>query len=344
LTPDWSRWRSCHLYYHGDGNLLLTHLVGPLAGSLLRADAVEHFFFIRYELGGPHVRLRLRVAPGAEEAAEEAVKRAAADFFARWPSVQPRPAELVRRRTREIMAADPSEADATLYPDNSLRIAPFVPEVNRYGGPDLISASLGFFALSSVRALDFARTFGGEPRSRQLLWMLRALAAQALGFARDEPELLKLLGYAAVKPSHPLAPFADRGDHAFARQPEALRNLLLDVLATGTEAGILDEARRLAADIRSAASAVREDILKSHMHMTANRLGLRNPEEAYLGRMLWRAAQEDGGLAPALRDAWRGAPGSPLDAGRGLEDLLPTAFAAVMKMAAPAAAEAGAFS
>src|SRR4029077_11347781 len=135
LDQEGSRWRSCHLHYHGDGNLLLVQLVRPLAGSLLRSGAIDRFFFIRYELGGHHVRLRLRAAPGAGDAVDAAVTAAAADFFARLPSAHPLPAEAVARRTREILATDPSESDATFHPDNSLRIVPFIPEVDRYGGP-----------------------------------------------------------------------------------------------------------------------------------------------------------------------------------------------------------------
>lgn len=348
MDSDWSRWRSCHLYYHGDADLLLGRLVRPLTGSLLRARAIDHFFFIRYELGGPHVRLRLRTAPGASSLVEKAVREAAESFFAECPSAEPRSPELVLRRTRETLAADPSETDATIYPDNSLRIVPFRPEVDRYGGSGLIGDSLDFFALSSVRALGFARTLGGEPRARQIPWLLRALAMQAVGFARDETELPRLLGYAAIPASapegHAMAPFAERGDRAFERQPEAFRNLLLEACAGGAEAvAARGEARRLAAGIRRTALRASEPILLSHMHMTANRLGIRNPEEALLSRILWRAASAPGKPDPGLRDARHAAFGSLLDVEERLEDLLPAAFATVMDSDVPAASEAHAF-
>jgi hypothetical protein len=176
--------------------------------------------------------------------------------------------------------------------------------------------------------------------------MLRALAAQALGLARDEAELPRLLGYAAMAAApagHPLAPFADRGDRAFEQQPEAFRRLLREACATGTEeAAVREEARRLAAEIRRAAPPASERILKSHLHMTANRLGIRNPEEAFLGRILWRAAHDSGGLAPDLRDAWRAAFDVLLDVEERLEDLLPAAFATVMETDVAAASGAGA--
>jgi hypothetical protein len=299
--------------------------------SLLAAGAIDHFFFIRYEAGGPHLRLRLRAATGAGDAVELAVKSAAADFFSRWPSTQSLPAEVVRRRTLEILATDPAESDAAIHPDNSLRIGPFVPEVDRYGGDGLIGASLDFFALSSLRALDFARRLGGEPRSRQLPGILRALARQALGFARDHAELLTLCGYSEVSGDHPLTPFVARGDRAFEGQPEVFAALL------AAEAGSppCAEARALERAVAAAAPGERRRILASHMHMTANRLGLRNPEEAYFGRILQRAAR-------ALGEVWRPAPAGPLDARESLEDRLQAAFAAMNDPEVPAATPAGA--
>jgi len=333
LSQEWYRWHSCHLYYHGDGNLLLGRLVHPLMVSLLRKGDVDRFFFVRYELGGPHVRLRWRVAPGATGRADEAVAKAAADFFARWPSAQSLATDTVERRTQQILAADASESDGILYSDNSLRFTPFVPEVDRYGGPGLIGASLDFFNLSSLRALGFARAFTGEPRTRQIPWILRTLAAQAMGFARDEPELASLLDYAAVPAGHPLAPFAARGDQAFKEQPESFQRLLREALS---EHDRLAEARHLAAAVGSATPDARHRILKSHMHMTANRLGLRNPEETWLGQILRRAAA-------TLPGSCRPAPEEPLDPGRGLEDLLSAAFTTIMAPEAPVAAGSHAF-
>lgn len=329
MSQEGSRWRSYHLYYHGEKHLLLTLLVRPLVASLLEEQIIDHLFFIHYELGGPQVRLRLRVAAEAARL-DRAVAAEAQRFFSHWPSRCPLPAEAVRRRTREILAADASESDAAVHPDNSLQVTSFVPEVERYGGPERIGCSLDFFALSSVRALSFAEARGAEPRARQIPGILRALAAQAFGFARDGAELLDLLGYAAVDAAHPFTTFMERGDRAFEKEPEAFRSLLQDVLASGGEAGAVEEARRLAARVHDAPSEVRWRILKSHMHMTANRMGLRNPEETYLTRILWRAAHGGGGLDPVLREAWSPETVSPEAEGETLESLLPAAFSSLM--------------
>ncbi|HEY3571438.1 MAG TPA: lantibiotic dehydratase C-terminal domain-containing protein [Thermoanaerobaculia bacterium] len=327
MDLDWSHWRSCHVHYHGDGDRLLLHLVHPLVATLLAAGAIDRFFFVRYELGGPHVRLRLRALPGRSGEVEAAVAEAATAFLALHPSVRPLPPETVERRTREILAADPGESDATLYPDNSFRFVPFLPEVDRYGGPERIGLSLDFFGLSSAHALELLRLFAGAPWPRRIPRVLCALAAHALGFARDEAELLRLLGYAAVPAGHPLASWAARGDRIFEERPEAFRALLASLAGAG-ETELLAAARRLAAGAGRAAPPARELLFKSHMHMTANRLGLRNPEEACVGRILWRAAHDSGRLAPGLREAWRPQE-PPLDGGDGLEDLLRTVLSAM---------------
>lgn len=324
IPMDWSRWRSCHLYYHGDADLLLAGLVRPLVGALLRTGAVDRFFFVRYQLGGPHVRLRLRAAAEPSGAVEAAVGSAAAEFFALHPSTRMLPAETIHLRTREILAADAAESDDRVHPDNSLRILPFVPEVDRYGGPALIGATLDFFTLSSVRALGFIAAAAGEPRSRRIPRILHLLAGQALGFARGAVELPDLLAYAAVEEGHPLAPFTARGDRTYEEQPEVFQRLLADAADAGGSTGSpAEEARRLAAAVDRAAPGTRRRILTSHLHMTANRLGLRNPEEVWLGRVLHRAAGDAGARLSGLA--------RPLDGGGGLEDLLATALATVMR-------------
>jgi hypothetical protein len=54
--------------------------------------------------------------------------------------------------------------------------------------------------------------------------------------------------------------------------------------------GLMETGRCLGWELRRAGA--HSNIGISHLHMTANRLGLKNPEEVYLGRMLWRAARE----------------------------------------------------
>src|SRR5262249_1722010 len=143
--------------------------------------------FIRYELGGPHVRLRLRLrSEAAREQTGCRLATAAADFFARWPSPVPVDEEVIRTRNRSILATNPLEDDGSVYPDNSLRAFPFLPETERYGGPELLEHSLDFFALSSIETLSHLAEHGEKPRSQQLPAHFRLLARQAWGLSPDD--------------------------------------------------------------------------------------------------------------------------------------------------------------
>ena len=293
-------WIALHLHYHADLDRLLTGLVRPLLAELEAAPSIDRSFFIRYALGGPHLRLRLRVLDGHEEAVRAAVAARAAAFFHERPSERSMPVEEIQRINQSILATDPSEREDAIHPDNCLRERPFEPETERYGGAALLPYSLDYFALSSARALRFLDAHGGTPRGRQLPLILRMLLGEALGFADDGEELLTLLA-SPFEGQEGMKPFVERGDRLFEEQKEAFCRLVradvegrLGAALPAALAGLdlFEAARGLAAAWGSISAEARLRIAGSQMHMSANRLGLRNAEEVYLGRVLWLAARE----------------------------------------------------
>ena len=64
-------WLSFHAHYHGDRDLPLRHAVASLVRRLRDDGLLESFFFMRYSLGGPHIRLRLRPAAGGADPVRE---------------------------------------------------------------------------------------------------------------------------------------------------------------------------------------------------------------------------------------------------------------------------------
>ena len=294
-------WIAFHLHYHADLDRLMMELVDPLVSDLLAASRIDRFFFVRYALGGPHLRLRLRLLDGQEGAVRAAVTARAAAFFQERPSAQSMPAEEIRRINQAILATDASEQEDAVHPDNCARERPFEPETERYGGAALLPCSLDYFMLSSARALRFLGAHGGTPRARQLPLILRMLLGEALGFAADTEELLALLASPFEGRHEAMKPFVDRGDRLFAEQKEAFFRLLradveahLGATPPAALAGLdlFASARDLATTLGPIPAATKLRIAASQTHMSANRLGLRNPEEVYLGRVLWRAAQE----------------------------------------------------
>lgn len=296
-------WRSCQLYYHEDLNRPLRHFVRPTLAKLLRENLIDSFFFVRFGLGGPHLRLRLRARPGCILRVTDEVRSAAARFLSDMPSTQALDPAQIEVESAAILASDAHEDDRSAYPDNSLVVTPFRPEVERYGGPRMLTASLDLFAVSSVAALEYVHRHAGAPRAAQLTTAFCLILRQALGLCVTVDELLSHLGYgldgwAAVSPA-----ILAKGDQVyqaqrrtfaalFRREMQAASAPPRDLSSAPATALLTQAARGLSRAVRSAPAARRRILGISHLHMTANRLGLINPEEAYLCRLLSRTAQD----------------------------------------------------
>lgn len=294
---------------------MLAELVRPLTAGLLAQGDISRFFFVRYNLGGPHVRLRVLPAPGREEETARRVRSAAEAFFARHPSPEPLSAETIRERNRGIAAGDPSEAEHEdlVLPCDHVEECSAVFETERYGGAALLGHSLALFTLSSVDTLEWLAE-GPSTAASRLGEGTRALVRCAWGLAGDGEEMIRLAGQAADSVPGPLERFVREGDAAFERRPgplvERVRTEIATLSGISGDGGVEQPRwaagpRRLAWELREAGRDVRWRIATSHVHMTANRLGLLVAEEVYLARMLRRAARELSlADAPFWREAW----------------------------------------
>ncbi|HVR95469.1 MAG TPA: lantibiotic dehydratase C-terminal domain-containing protein [Thermoanaerobaculia bacterium] len=341
------RYLALHLYHHEGLDPVVERFVHPLVASLATAGWIDGFFFVRYALGGPHVRLRLRLRETSEIAkaivrVREAMERAAEHFLADLPSTRSLEEEAIRRTNETILAHDSSESDAAVYPDNSFRLVPFHPEVERYGGPERFLLSLDFFTLSSVSALEFLAcrrlASGSEAtRARLLGQALGRLLNQALAFAADEAELADLLRFGMDWWGEALPKVVEKGGrvaearrddffHLFDRSLAEVVSVLSASPPSAGAAGLLVlGARRLSTAIGTADRAIRARIGASQLHLSANRLGLSNAEEVYLSRLLTET------LSPMSAAGLAGFPwrGEERTGSEGLGDLLPAALQAL---------------
>lgn len=338
-------WLSGHLYHHQGLDPVVRGFVHPLAVSLLKGGQIDAFFFVRDGLGGPHIRLRLRVIPGAGDRALAAMRQAAQRFLELEPSTRSLDAETIRRANESILAADPHEIDGAVYPDNSFRVVPFRPEIERYGGPNRFRASLDFFTLSSVAAIEFLSSHGEAPRSAQLAHAFSLLLRQALGFAADEAELSDLLRYGVDSWGQILPKVVEKGDKVARSQIGVFLELFDEAVAEvrSLHAGrapcektsdfLAVGAGRLSAAIGSADRATRARVGGSQLHMTATRLGLSNAEEVYISRLLTVTLQEARATS-AENLSWLGEKmeGTAEDPVEALGALLPPALATLAEM------------
>jgi len=304
-----SEWLSFHLYYHEDLLRPIQGFVRPAVVDLLPPGKISRFFFVRYGLGGPHLRLRLQPQRGAREEVRDRVEKHALAFLASTPSQASLTREAIEDATRSILQSDPDETDETLYPDNWFQSAIFRPETNRYGGAAFLEASLDFFAISSLEALVFLHRYATEPRSRQLPRIFRLLLRQTFGFAANPEEFGHLLRYAEISWAENFPRAAAKADSAFERQRDIFASLFEEEARdryrpdSTPDTVLLESARSLGRATRSLDTDHRWVIGGSQLHMTANRLGVSNPEEVYLSRLLsltWLHLQtkQSNGAAP----------------------------------------------
>jgi hypothetical protein len=295
----WPDWRAYYVFYHADRNRLLRGLVLPLVRQLFQDGAIDRFFFVRYGLGGPHLRLRWRVTDtAAAGAAETALAHAAAKFFAHTPSRNSLSEEQIRQTNHRFQLDGTLPSDrCEAYPDNTWRRFPAEFEVERYGGPEHLDASLDLFALSSAHVLRrFANQGEGSAWVRTAA--LRAVLHLAWGFAGDDEALFgDLVGYGPRLMGDDFASCARAGEAVFAKRRAPLVDMVCSELTWLTEQhaaldplGLAGAACVLVGETGGGGTR-RWHFAESHIHMTANRLGLTNAEEVYLSRMLWAAVE-----------------------------------------------------
>jgi thiopeptide-type bacteriocin biosynthesis protein len=149
-----------HLYVpHSLHTPLLCDVVHPL----LRDEGLQdHFFFLRYWQGGPHLRLRMRCGPGAGSA--EAAERVVAGLARAMPEFGAEAQEeyALGLTLQDELARLESETSGEGRPLGSLERVPYVPEYRKYGGPQGIEIAETVFRKSSVAVLDL---LGGQPRA-----------------------------------------------------------------------------------------------------------------------------------------------------------------------------------
>lgn len=238
-------WISAHLYYTGPLDEVLNDAVTPFLdrfGGLLTQPAP--FFFIRYPQGGDHIRLRLHTTQPA--------------------------------LIRQILMAT--------FPD--LKFIHYAPEITRYGDHSSIAWAEAHFFLSSRIILDWVRTRSPQasPQIKAIELHLQLLAATQWSI----PQLTSLCSYfiddwLTIFKTPPTW-FLDTFQKALAPQCSTLFPLLAEHwLHIHQHAYYTDHIPIMQAyNTAGFTPAQLTGIFTSMLHMTHNRIGIQNWEEAYI--------------------------------------------------------------
>lgn len=326
-------WISVHIFYSSNGNPLLGECVAPLVAKLRERGLISRYFFIRYWMGGPHVRLRLLPAEGVAEASvKEVVEADIAAFLARRPALyeidRAALAPLYRNMyeaeygAEEFAARFGEGGELPFYDNNTFHYIDYEPEYDRYGGEAGVDLAERHFEVSSDMVLRLVRETNMHVRGIVMGHSVQMMLQMCYAFLGDEERIVAFLerymefwqtSYA--QNSQKLYPGFDR---KYAHMEAKLRNRVEEVRrltrgddpSAGTESERLwlahikevrAEALRLAAEKRLPLSGEVDDpeialviLLSGYLHMTNNRLGVSILDEIYLSYLVARALEGAG--------------------------------------------------
>jgi thiopeptide-type bacteriocin biosynthesis protein len=333
------RWISVHIFYSSNGNPLLADCIAPLVAKLRTRGLLSRYFFIRYWLGGPHIRLRLSPAEGVSDAdVKEVVEADLRAFLARRPALF----ELDRKTiaplyktmyeaeygAEEFAARFGPDGDIPFYDNNSFHYIDYEPEYDRYGGEDGIDLSERHFEVSSDIVLKLVQETNVHLRGIAMGHSVQLMLQTCYAFLGDDARICNFLERymdfwqtSYSQNSKKLYPGFER---KYAQMSAKLHKRVEEVRAMnesddptrGTEGErswiahmkeVRDEVRQLVAEKRlslmggvDTEDAALAILLSSYLHMTNNRLGVSILDEIYLSYIIRRTLEVED--APALAE------------------------------------------
>ncbi len=312
-------WISAHLFYHDDLTPLLTGCVRPLVEELRREGLIDKYFFIRYWLGGPHVRLRLLPAlTTTERQIKRRVEERVQAFFNAYPSTNQIDERAYDRLTEQLSRLEYQEdRRVPLYANNSLHYIPYVPEYEHYGGWEVMPEVETHFMESSELALELlGRGISRNQRTAHgTSVFLLTLALGGTGCEYLAGECEKHLNAWRHVLSEAAEQVAAQFERQYQQQRENLQRLVGSLLHMVRQHTIeqselpaarwfvcarklyqhlagLEAAHALQISSRFSQISAPMQILRRCVHMHSNRLGISVLEEAYMLFLLQQLTRE----------------------------------------------------
>ena len=323
-------WLAAYLYYAEPWEAFLTEAVGPFIEKVMAAQRAEQYFFIRYWERGPHVRLRFKGEPGVlEEKVKPALIAHFEAYFEAHPSERLDPqwvndlSEEGRWYPNNTIQFIPYEPEVDRYAGpEGLLIAERQFEASTRAVLAIIEANEGWSYDRALGAgiqlhLGFAHALGMplEEAAQFYVYIYRGWFARSYGFHQGLSEEERV-----QRQEETQALF----DKQFAQQSGVLipyHETLWQALEDGVEFTSkwlnrwIDEMRDVGVAFREAqaegrldfsqewhphdpkrgipvSQQVRWSVLGSYVHMTNNRLGILNRDEAFLGYLIQRCLRE----------------------------------------------------
>jgi thiopeptide-type bacteriocin biosynthesis protein len=295
-----SMWLSLHIFYSGSFDQLIVYLSSHILLPLQQQGLVKAFFYVRYHERGPHIRLRLLPVTGAEDRVAKKATITMRQYLEAHPASR---------------AALEQQYDASItaqwYPEGSVQTIAYIPETERYGGEANLAFCELHFMCSSLVVAQLIKATPAITSGKQLLYATILAVQFGKNCVKQDIALfynsyyqewrvtaLKITGLQQE------AALLKQFETAYAAQLATLNVLFeqADDIGFGDDAidGALDNWNKgnEALALQLQASGLQHprlmSVLRSLLHMTFNRLGIRNEEECYITWMMARYFANNG--------------------------------------------------
>jgi thiopeptide-type bacteriocin biosynthesis protein len=325
-------WLSAYIYYSEPWEKLLSAALKPFAEEMLDKGLAEKYFFIRYWDKGPHIRLRFYGdALTLNNQVKPALNDLFGKYFSRNPSRRDEP-EWVATLPQELawlpdnsvqyIAYEPEteryggnegiKAAEDHFQDSSRAVLSVIEESSEWDYNRAMGAAIQLhlsFAYGLGMDLDEAKQFYTHTFKS---WLPRSyngyFDTDVPGEERNRRREKTLEAFDATykKQQESLVPFhqvmwsaLESGDEF---EEEWLNKWIMDVRGTAGRLEVLQQEGKLVIpysehyhSLEGSAPARNKErwaIYDSYVHMTNNRLGIKNQDEGYLGYIIMKSLEE----------------------------------------------------
>lgn len=198
-------WLATHIFYASNNLPLLVDCVLPLVRDLRTAGLVDGWFFIRYWMEGPHIRLRVRPSRPTDEAqVRRRIEASVEAFLDRRPALYQMDETVLAPLYKQMFLSEYTEQEweekygdggMPMRPNNSYAYLEYEPEYDRYGGETGIAISEWHFEKSSDMVMRLLDSTNVHMRTVMFGLATQLMTAMAVTLLRDRDGTAELLDH-----------------------------------------------------------------------------------------------------------------------------------------------------
>lgn len=203
-TAGGHEWVALHIFYSSNANPVVVDLIEPLVERLKNEALIRRYFFMRYWMDGPHIRLRLLPAAGvSREQVTETAIASIESFLKRRPALFSLDASALGDLYKDMYLAEYTveqwnenygeDGTMPLRDTNTVLAYEYEPEYAKYGGRHGIALAEWHFEFSSDLVASLLGELNVHVRTVLLGLSVQLMMVMAFTFLEDEDQVVEFL-------------------------------------------------------------------------------------------------------------------------------------------------------